>query len=233
MVELDFAKDYFVTKNGEIFSSKRGNIKKLSTNVDRKANNYVRVNIVCSDGIKRKYLVHRLVAHVFIPNPDNLPEVNHKDGNKLNNSVDNLEWVTRKDNIKHAHALKLRDNTGEGNPRVILSDQEVLDIYNSCLDGARVCDLADKYGVSRPTISDIKAKRNWLHILEDLPEIKHSKKQKSLSESTVRWVCQHLELGYKIKDIINMSRNKTLSESAIYDIKRKRSFTYISKDYDF
>lgn len=46
--------------------------------------------------------VHRLVAQTFIPNPDNLREVNHKDGNKLNNNIDNLEWVTSSENNKHA-----------------------------------------------------------------------------------------------------------------------------------
>lgn len=48
------------------------------------------------------YPVHRLLALAFIPNPDNLETVNHKDGNKLNNSLDNLEWVSRKDNLLHA-----------------------------------------------------------------------------------------------------------------------------------
>jgi hypothetical protein len=56
---------------------------------------------------KSNKLLHRLIAETFIPNPDNLPCVNHKDGNKLNNSVDNLEWVTYSENNIHARKMGL------------------------------------------------------------------------------------------------------------------------------
>lgn len=56
--------------------------------------------------------VHRLVAETFIPNPDNLPQVNHKDCNKDNNHVDNLEWVSGRDNLDHAWSNRLRDISG-------------------------------------------------------------------------------------------------------------------------
>ena len=54
------------------------------------------------NGKRKTLLIHRLVAKAFIPNPDNLPEVNHKDGNKANNQSFNLEWCTRRQNAKHA-----------------------------------------------------------------------------------------------------------------------------------
>ena len=53
-------------------------------------------------GMRKSYLLHRLIAQTFLPNPSNLPEVNHKDGNKANCAMDNLEWVTSKENKRHA-----------------------------------------------------------------------------------------------------------------------------------
>ena len=64
--------------------------------------------VLCKQSVTTNHLVHRLVATAFIPNPDNLPEVNHKDGNKLNAVVTNLEWCTGSDNLRHAYALGLK-----------------------------------------------------------------------------------------------------------------------------
>lgn len=65
---------------------------------------------ICVDGQKYSKSIHRLVATAFIPNPENKPEVNHIDGNRLNNNVDNLEWATRIENMKHAVDTGLINN---------------------------------------------------------------------------------------------------------------------------
>lgn len=69
-------------------------------------NGYVRVCLT-KFGVGSKKLVHRLVAQAFIPNPNNLPQVNHKDGNKQNNKVDNLEWCTPSENMLHSYKNNL------------------------------------------------------------------------------------------------------------------------------
>lgn len=82
---------YSITEDGQIFGHKSKKFLKWSDN--GKGYKYVRL----TDGHRhyKHYYVHRLVAMTFIPNPNNLPEVNHKDENKANNCVDNLEWCDR------------------------------------------------------------------------------------------------------------------------------------------
>jgi hypothetical protein len=70
----------------------------------QKGTNYLHVSL---NSRERVFTVHRLVAETFLPNPENKPQVNHKDGNKLNNHVSNLEWVTASENMKHAYKNKL------------------------------------------------------------------------------------------------------------------------------
>lgn len=68
---------------------------------------YYRVPLTNKEHIKKYYLVHRLVAQAFLENPNNLPEVNHINGNKFDNSISNLEWCNRQYNIKHAYKIGL------------------------------------------------------------------------------------------------------------------------------
>jgi hypothetical protein len=115
---------------------------------------------------RKRMLLHRLVAEHFIQNPNNYPCVNHKDGNKLNNCVDNLEWCTPAMNIKHAWDTGLKKDFGENCSYSKLKDVDVLFIKKTMKEypNTRHRVLANRFGVSRSTISKIMRRINWKHI---------------------------------------------------------------------
>lgn len=88
--------NYWIYDNGDILNTNTQKI--LEGSIGEHGYKYYRLSI---NNTKKMFYAHRLVAEHFIPNPDNKPVVNHKDGNKLNNDVNNLEWVTYSENTKH------------------------------------------------------------------------------------------------------------------------------------
>lgn len=98
---------YYITEDGKCYNSKTGKYLKGQENYK---NSYLSYNLTLPDGKKTRQYAHRLVAIAFIPNDNSKEkiEVNHIDGNKLNNNVDNLEWVTPKQNQQHALETELR-----------------------------------------------------------------------------------------------------------------------------
>lgn len=92
-----------VVYRGSIKCRDVGRFMKIST----PANHYPKV-CLSKDGKRRTHLIHRILAQIFIPNPENKKEVNHKDGNKHNNNLSNLEWVTRRENSLHSVRIGLQ-----------------------------------------------------------------------------------------------------------------------------
>lgn len=124
-------------------------------------------------GIKKKtLLVSRLVALAFIKNPENLPCTNHKDNNRKNNNVNNLEWVTNQEN-KNWSVLCGRQAKGEQINTNKLTEKEVLEILNyKYVDGRKrkikdtysQVELAKKYRVTQANIRAILTKKTWKHL---------------------------------------------------------------------
>lgn len=111
----------------------------------------------------KRHLIHRLVAFAFIPNPENKPHINHLDSDPTNNRVDNLEWVTPKENALHAKLAGRAYLKGEKSNNHKLTEIEVTQIRKS-KGKIRAKDLAKIYNCGESTIYDIFKKRYWSHI---------------------------------------------------------------------
>lgn len=140
--EIDgFDGDYMVSNLGRVKSVRRNIILRQSIR-----NGYERVTL-CANNSQKDYYIHRLVAHAFIPNPNNYPIVNHKDENRTNNRVDNLEWCTRKYNASYG-TRNIRTAIKQSK-KVYQYDMEgnLLEIFPSCISVQR------KLGYKQGTIS--------------------------------------------------------------------------------
>ena len=112
--------------------------------------------------LKHTHRIHRLVASTFIENPNNYPVINHKDGCKQNNTVDNLEFCTRSQNDLHAFRLGLRTLRGERNNNNKLTEEEVVEIYKmSWTPKIKQTEIAQKFNIKPATVSAIKLGANW------------------------------------------------------------------------
>lgn len=113
----------------------------------------------------RNLLIHRAVALCFIPNPNNLREVNHKDGDKSNNEVSNLEWVSRRGNTLHAYRLGLmQDQRGDRGHTAKLTEIEVRVVREALSNGFTQTGIAKYFKLDQSTINLIHRRVNWNHI---------------------------------------------------------------------
>lgn len=121
------------------------------------------------DGFYKNYTVHRLVAIAFIPNPNELEQVNHIDGNQLNNCINNLEWCTRSENALHAVRIGLKTDWGENSHRAKLTEKQAISAIKEYKKGnTSFIKLGKKYGVSEATIRAIVRGKNWKHLKDYL-----------------------------------------------------------------
>ena len=100
--------------------------------------------------------IHRLVAEIFIPNPENKPTVNHKDGNKLNNNVNNLEWCTYQENIRHAYKLGLNKSTLG---KIPYNSNRLKSVYKMDMDG----NILYKFNTMEEAAKDIGVSYKYIY----------------------------------------------------------------------
>lgn len=142
---VDRSISYIDSKGNLVSKFIRGAEKKLTASKGRDSNGYLVVNLT-KEGKRNIKFVHSLVANTFIQNPNNLPTVNHKDGNKHNNNVSNLEWATYSQNNFHALNKGLRNPRGNPIAQYDMSGR-LVNTYKSTCEASRVT------GITRSSIS--------------------------------------------------------------------------------
>lgn len=134
----------------------------LASRFNRKGYNKA---MIYYNGESKSMSVHRLVAEIFVPNPENKPQVNHKNGIKSDNRAINLEWVTNEENKDHALASDLYWR-GEKNHSTVLTNEQVLEARRRHKwGGATITQLAKEMGVHMQTMNSVINKRTWKHLL--------------------------------------------------------------------
>jgi len=205
----------------KMFIKKTGQAKPRNKK-DKREDMYV-IAYLHKNGNNKSCGIHRLVAINFIPNSENKPEVNHKNGVKWDNRVDNLEWVTSPENIKHAVENGLTNSPyGEDSGMAVLSNSQVIDIFNS---KQSVSYLSNKYNVHDTTVRYIKNGTNWSNITGKKYEKKKFPSQcklitvngvtKSYSGWAAQWgakgnlIFSRLKSGWSEKDAVTIPPTKT------------------------
>ena len=156
------SQDYMVSSCGYIVSTKGKTTRVLKAAGCGYKRGYLFV-VLRVNGKSIATYVHRAVAEAFVPNPENKPQVNHIDGNTQNNRADNLEWVTPKENMRHAAANGLT-LVGEACPWAKLSEETVIKVCKLLQAGRSVKDIREVTGLTSQGLSKIKARVNWKHI---------------------------------------------------------------------
>jgi len=196
--------DYHISNHGRVRNS-RGMVLSpfFITGGINKNETYLAIRIRVNN---KRYsrLIHRLVALAFIPNPDNKPQVNHKDGNKENNYDWNLEWNTRKENMKHAaQAGLLKPRYGSTSP---FSKHTEIQIHEVCKlmekGGLTVNELSSLTGVSTKTINGIFRYGKWAQVSSQydikIPIIR----KPSRTADDINRIDKLIIKGYRCKKII-------------------------------
>ena len=187
-------------------------------------------------GIEKFITVHRLVANAFIPNPDNLPAINHINGNILDCSVENLEWVTHKQNSEHAVLMGLY-SMGDNNPVTKIPDQIVRQICYDFQRGKGIKYVAKKYGINKHTAASIKHGNARKHISRDFDLSKagndtpHDEDHhlSKINNKTTHAICRDLEAGMSVPAV---ARKYNTTIGIVEHIKEGNTHWHIARHYN-
>lgn len=218
MKEFPLNKNYLVTECGKVWSKYTGRY--LKGEVSNKG--YLRVTL-SSNGESSKVAVHRMVAMTYLPNPKDKPQVNHKDSNRLNNNVSNLEWCTSSENNKHAYDIGYNEaKKGSEANGAILEESQVLDIYHKMLKGVSLKQLHEETGIDKPTLGHIKRRSTWSHLTGHLPAVE-VRPMKKLSDEVLTEAAKLIVQGL---GNVEIAKILGLSRSNVNDLRKRKTKRY-------
>lgn len=230
----DICNHYLINNNGEILNSNTNKI--LKGSYDK--NMYIRISLCRNNKSRKTYKVHRLVAITFIENPENKMQVNHIDGKKYNNNINNLEWCTCKENLDHAISTGLKKRE----TNVVISKSECESICEYLEKGYSPNMISQKLypnNIKRyqSIIFDIKRKKHWTNISIfyniDISYKYGDNFKSSYSIFIVEDICKLIVKGKTNKDIafnIFNINNKSIA-NLISGIRTKSKYANVSKYY--
>lgn len=205
--------DYQTSTFGRVKSLKNGKVRILKPFL---TGLYMQVELHKDDKGKT-FQVNRLVAETFIPNSDNLPEVNHIDGRKLNNHVSNLEWVTHQSNMRHAVDTGLQVVIhGEDHKKAVLTNEQAAYIRENP-DGLTGVELAKKFGVMPAIISNIQIGRSY-KTAGDTVRKERAHPPNRIPDEVRAKICAEYESGLPGCGAENLAKKYGLVKSTIYRI---------------
>ena len=181
--------------------------------------------------------VHRLVAETFIPNPDNLPEVDHINCNKSDNWVENLEWVSSSKNKRRAILNGRYDNAscmrvGSDRPNTIYNEETIHKICQMLQDRKSNKEIIEALGVNKQIIGVVIGKHAWTHISKnyDLPAPGERSTFRKYTPDVIHDICRRITAG---EDLHSIATATSTPYADVYAIRIGKRFNKISQQYNF
>lgn len=203
-IYIENSKGYFACDDGHIY---RNGVKLKGASSGTKVG-YRRLVVSYLDGTTKRHLIHRLIAEAFIKNPEQKPCVNHINGKQDDNRVENLEWVTHKENTQHAIRTKLMPS-GSDKPQAKINEDTVHEICKLMVLNWRNKEICEKFGLSKSILTNIRNGVSWTEITDQYDYVKPRKER--VSDRTKAWILTKHQEGLSADKIVEVSANKNVT----------------------
>lgn len=209
---------YFISNHGRVYNLDRSTIQKSVPVNDKKPNQYMRASLQTDDGKRNYHLIHRieLIEFDFIDDYKE-KQVNHKDGKKANNNIDNLEWTSASDNIKHAFKTGLKDVAkGEDCSYATITNKQARDIARLItLQKYTYDQIANIVGCEKHIVQNIASCQNWKSVCKEF------ELEKYVKHPTLNFNTEELK---KLREYLYANESKYPTKNALYKVALKELF---------